>query len=92
MIVNLSIICAKRGISSLIWTPSRFVSIGWNSPRTSIGASGLRSTISWCGAPPGRRMLMIDLWDDPIPELASARSKSGSDAPSPACCKRGRPE
>lgn len=87
MIVNLSIIFARRGMSSLTWTPATFVSMGRNSPRTSRGASGFRSTMSWCGAPPGRRTLMIALCDRPTPERASARSNEGSDMPRPAVAR-----
>ena len=54
MMANLSIILAMRGNSSQIWIPGTLVWIGLNSPRTSAGASGLRSHMSMCGGPPGR--------------------------------------
>ena len=37
---------AIRGKCSLIWMPGAVVSIGWNSPRTAEGPSGLRSHVS----------------------------------------------
>ncbi len=54
MMANLSIIVAIRGKCSQIWMPGTFVSIGLNSPRNSVGASGFRSHMSMCGGPPGR--------------------------------------
>ena len=58
---SLSIIAASFGNSSQIWMPGTFVLIGLNSPRISAGASGLRSHMSWCGGPPGKKTLISDL-------------------------------
>ena len=58
---SLSIIAASFGNSSQIWMPATFVLIGLNSPRISAGASGFRSHRSWCGGPPGRKILISDL-------------------------------
>jgi hypothetical protein len=35
------------------------VLMGENSPRISDGASILRSNMSWCGGPPGRKIMMM---------------------------------
>ena len=43
---SLSMIVASRGMCSQIWMPGTFVSIGWNSPRISAGASIFRSYMS----------------------------------------------
>ena len=44
---------ASFGKCSLIRTPVAMVSIGLNSPRNSVGASGLGSNVSmWLGPPP----------------------------------------
>ena len=50
---SLSHMRACMGKCSQIWTPGTLVAIGLNSPRNSIGASGLRSYMSmWDGPPP----------------------------------------
>ncbi len=45
---------ASLGRCSLISRPGTFVAIGLNSPRNSLGASGLRSKVSMCDGPPPR--------------------------------------
>src|SRR5215510_2770831 len=81
MMANLSIILAMRGKSSQIWMPGTLVEIGLNSPRTSIGAFGLRSKLSIWEGPPGMKMLMTDLWELPVPALASKERRLESDNP-----------
>ncbi len=65
MTANLSIIFASRGNTSQMSMPGTAVLIGLNSPRTSAGASGLRSHRSWCGGPPPRKTLMTALCPEP---------------------------
>ena len=55
--------------------------MGENSPRTSTGASGLRSQTSMWDGPPGRKTMMTDLWLLRLPLAASARSRSGNVSP-----------
>src|ERR1041384_1190372 len=81
MITNLSIIRAMRGKSSQIWMPGTLVEIGRNSPRISEGELGFRSKESMWEGPPGRKMLMIDLWELPVPALASTERSWESDSP-----------
>ncbi len=49
------------GKCSQISMPETLVRIGWNSPRISAGASIFKSKKSWCGGPPGRKIMMIPL-------------------------------
>ncbi len=51
-IVYLSASAASRGRCSVIARPGTRVAMGWNSPRISTGASGLRSRMSRCDGPP----------------------------------------
>src|SRR5262245_30722718 len=84
MMTSLSIIRAMVGKSSQISMPGTLVAMGVNSPRTSAGASGLRSHMSMCGGPPGRYTLMTARWEWRMPEPASAASRLGSDRPPPS--------
>ena len=61
----LSINRACRGRSSQISMPGTLVRIGRNSPRYSFGASGFGSYMSRWDGPPGRKIMMTDLWDRP---------------------------
>ena len=81
MTANLSIIAASRGSSSQISMPGTLVAIGLNSPRISAGASGLRSNMSWCGGPPGRKTMMTALCELRIPACASAARSCGKRQP-----------
>src|ERR1043165_7424788 len=76
----LSAILARRGKSSQISMPGTLVGMGRNSPRTSDGASGLRSHMSWWLGPPDRWTLMIAL-EVVLPSRASARRRSGRAKP-----------
>src|SRR5689334_10240752 len=80
MMANLSAILARRGKSSQISMPGTLVGMGRNSPRTSDGASGLRSHMSWWLGPPDRWTLMSAL-ELVLPSLASRRRRSGSARP-----------
>ena len=51
MKTSLSAAAASLGSSSQMWTPGIFVAIGLNSPRISLGASGLRSIMSMVRRP-----------------------------------------
>ena len=44
----------QREVLADLRRPATLVSIGLNSPRNSVGASGLRSYMSMCDGPPGR--------------------------------------
>ena len=44
----------KPRLGPCVAVPSKFVAIGLNSPRTSLGADGFRSNESWCASPPER--------------------------------------
>ena len=72
---------AKRGKCSQIWMPGTFVLIGLNSPRISEGASILRSNMSWCDGPPGRKIMMIALCERRRPDCVSAWSSCGRVSP-----------
>ncbi len=77
---SLSIMPARRGKCSQISMPGTLVLMGLNSPRTSAGASGFRSYMSWCGGPPGRK-IMITERAERRPLAASARRMSLIDNP-----------
>ena len=59
-IVYLSATLLSNGKYSLIWISETLVEIGLNSPRTSVGAVGLRSHRSCCPGPPKRNSTTHD--------------------------------
>ena len=67
--------------------PGMFVSIGWNGPRNSAGASGFRSHVSMVLRPPFRNRMISDTsrFADFVSSSARAcrASKSASDNPDP---------
>ena len=76
---------ARFGKTSLNWTPGTAVAIGLNSPRTSVGASGLGSNVSMCDAPPASQIRMqfralVGVFDGEAPRL---RSRNRSSIPRP---------
>src|SRR5262245_21660139 len=52
MMLSLSVHLASIGRCSATWTPGSVVGMVLNSPRTSAGASGLGSRVSWWVGPP----------------------------------------
>ena len=76
---------AMRGNCSQISMPGTLVLIGLNSPRISAGASIFRSNMSWCGGPPGRKIMMIALCERRIPaRLRPAAFAAATARPAPA--------
>src|SRR5262245_16008998 len=85
MIDHLSMIRALIGSKSQIWMPGTLVGIVPNSPRYSIGASGLGSQVScWLGPPRIQRMMTEFSREADLPcvaAFASQRNRSESDSP-----------
>src|SRR5262245_58249874 len=82
---NLSACRASRGKSSLMRTPGTEGAIGFNSPRISAGASGLRSQVSSCGGPPVRKSNTHRFARanpaSAVDEVGAARNQHGRDSP-----------
>src|SRR3954466_9439186 len=85
MIDHLSMICALSGSKSQIWMPGTFVLMAPNSPRYSMGASGLGSQVScWLGPPRIQRMITDFCREILCPDaaaFASERRRSGNANP-----------
>src|SRR5262245_51930090 len=79
----LSATFAVFGKSSQISIPRTFVRIGWNGPRTSLGASGLRSNVSrWLGPPSSQSRMHDFALPGDLPGAAPRRrDQSASDSP-----------
>ena len=86
MTANLSAHFASIGRCSQIRTPAALVSIGLNSPRTSAGASGLRSNVSWCDGPPSMKTNIPERFSFLASPLLSpaAANRTKCESPNPA--------